>query len=297
WGMVGSGRRAPTTGAERIPGADPSRVRRSHSQRARPARQIGCRVREPLDPEARRAGDVLNAAHRGVAQLRAEPCDSPPRSAERVSPAERHPGAAHLRTISRRRVTCVRHMIRSMDSFSPRPVLSSGHLMTLYGWGNPRYFPRLPSPTIRYFDVEARARVLAHCHWQPQAWERPAILLLHGLKASSDAHYMRGIADKAFARGISVIRLNQRNCGGTEHLSEGLFHSGLTADARHVIDELVSVDGLSSIAVAGYSLGGNLALKLAAEYASQPPRALCAVAAVSPIIEIGECVRSLERRE
>ena len=74
--------------------------------------------------------------------------------------------------------------------------------MTLYGWGNPRYFPRLPPPSVRYFDVDSDARVLAHCHWQARRWERPALLLLHGLNASSDAHYMRGIATKAFAREI-----------------------------------------------------------------------------------------------
>ena len=143
--------------------------------------------------------------------------------------------------------------------------------MTLYGWGNPRYFPRLPPPTPRFFDVEPEARVLAHCHWQAQPWEHPTIIALHGLNGSSDAHYMRGIAAKAFARGMNVVRLNQRNCGGTEHLSAGLFHSGLTADARHVIEELMAVDGLPSIAVAGYSLGGNLALKLAGEYGHAPP--------------------------
>jgi predicted alpha/beta-fold hydrolase len=140
-------------------------------------------------------------------------------------------------------------------------------------------------------------RVLAHCHWQHRRWERPTLILLHGLNASSDAHYMKGTASKAFAGGLNVVRLNQRNCGRTEHLSPGLFHSGLTADARHVIDELVRVDGLGSIAVAGYSLGGNLALKLAGEYGDCAPRALIAVAAVSPIIEIGECVHALERRE
>ncbi len=42
---------------------------------------------------------------------------------------------------------------------------------------------------------------------------------------------MRGMADKAFAAGFNVIRLNQRNCGGTEHLAAGLYHSGLTHDA------------------------------------------------------------------
>src|SRR5207253_1634740 len=57
------------------------------------------------------------------------------------------------------------------------------------------------------------------------------------------------------------------------------------------------IDGLTAVAVAGYSLGGNVALKLAAEYGHHAPRELVAVAAVSPIIEIAECVRALERRD
>jgi hypothetical protein len=167
--------------------------------------------------------------------------------------------------------------------------------MTMYSWGNPRYFPRLPTPIRRYFDVDHDARVAADCHWQTEPWKHATILALHGLNGSSDAHYMKGIASKAFLRGMNVVRLNQRNCGDTEHLSAGLFHSGLTHDARQVIEELTHVDGLPSIAVAGYSLGGNLALKLAAEYGDQAPRQLLGVAAVSPIIEIGECVKALER--
>lgn len=168
--------------------------------------------------------------------------------------------------------------------------------MTLYGWGKRRQFPRLPAPTVRYFDVAPDARVLAHCHWHPHPADRLTLILLHGLNGSSQVHYMRGIADKAFARGMNVIRLNQRNCGGTEHLSTGLFHSGLTADAKHLIDELTTVDGISRIALAGYSLGGNLALKLAGEYGDTPPAALVAVAAVSPILEISQCVHALERK-
>jgi predicted alpha/beta-fold hydrolase len=169
--------------------------------------------------------------------------------------------------------------------------------MTLYGWGNPRYFPHLPRATKRFFDVAPRTRVVADCHWQPERWRRPTLILLHGLNGSSDAHYMRGIAAKAFARGMNVVRLNQRNCGNTERLSEGLFHSGLTADAAHVIHELTTLDRLPALAVAGYSLGGNLALKLAGEYGRHAPRQLVGVAAVSPIIEIGECTRALERPE
>jgi predicted alpha/beta-fold hydrolase len=182
-----------------------------------------------------------------------------------------------------------------VDSFVPRSSLRSGHKMTLFGWGNPRYFPALPPAVPRYFDVDRDTRILAHCHWQPEPWLRPALIMLHGLNGSSGAHYMRGIAGKALARGMNVVLLNQRNCGGTEHLAPGLFHSGLTHDAKFVIDELATVDGISAVAVAGYSLGGNLALKLAGDFGDAPPPTLRAVAAVSPILEIGECVRALER--
>src|SRR6266516_4537196 len=124
---------------------------------------------------------------------------------------------------------------RPCDKFVPRPSLRNGHWMTLFSWGNPRYFPGLPPSTRRYFDVAPDTRVVADCHWHPNRWERPTLLALHGLNGSSDAHYMKGIAAKAFARGMNVVRLNQRNCGDTEHLSVGLFHSGLTADPRRVL--------------------------------------------------------------
>jgi predicted alpha/beta-fold hydrolase len=168
--------------------------------------------------------------------------------------------------------------------------------MTIYAWARPRRFPHLPSPASRYFDVAEDARVLAHCHWHAQPRQAPTLLCLHGLEGSSTAHYMCGLADKAFAAGFNVVLLNQRNCGGTEELSAGLYHSGLTSDPRRVIEELRTVDRLPAIVVAGYSLGGNLALKLAGEYGASAPRELLGVAAVSPIIEVAECVRALERR-
>jgi predicted alpha/beta-fold hydrolase len=169
--------------------------------------------------------------------------------------------------------------------------------MTIYAWARPRRFPELPEAERRYFDVAADARVMARCHWQPGAAAKPALLLLHGLEGSSDTHYMRGIAAKAWVRGFNVIRLNQRNCGGTEHLSRGLYHSGLTADPLFVIRELLERDGLTSIAVAGYSLGGNLALKLAGELGGDAPPALKAICAVSPVLELEVCVRAIERRQ
>src|SRR5215204_476540 len=150
-----------------------------------------------------------------------------------------------------------------MSDYTPRWIRGGGHWMTIFCWGRARSFPCLPDPEERLFDVAVDTRVLAHCHWQPRRSDRPLLILLHGLEGSSAAHYMRGIADKAFARGFNVIRLNQRNCGGTEHLAAGLYHSGLTHDADVVVREAVAQDGISQIVIAGYSLGGNLALKLA----------------------------------
>jgi hypothetical protein len=169
--------------------------------------------------------------------------------------------------------------------------------MTIYAWGRRRHFPRLPPPSERFFAVASETQVLAHCHWQADRSRHPALLALHGLEGSSQAHYMRGIADKAFAAGFNVILLNQRNCGGTERLAAGLYHSGLTADADHVIREIAAVDGVRHIVVAGYSLGGNLALKLAGDYGDAPPPQLCAVCAISPVMELEACVCALERRQ
>ena len=107
---------------------------------------------------------------------------------------------------------------------------------------------------------------------------------------------MGGMADKAWARGWNVVRLNQRNCGHTEHLSRGLYHSGLTHDALVVMRELIERDGVRSIAIAGYSLGGNLALKLAGELGESAPAELASVCAVSPTMDLARCVDALERR-
>jgi uncharacterized protein len=184
-----------------------------------------------------------------------------------------------------------------MRDFDPPRWLRGGHRMTVYAWARRRSLPQLPAPADRLFEIDAATRVLARCHWQREPRAHPTLVALHGLEGSSDAHYMRGIADKAFRRGFNVIRLNQRNCGGTEHLAEGLYHSGLTSDVRAVLDELAAADGLPSLVVSGYSLGGNLALGLAGGYGNAPPRWLHAVCAVSPTLELGACMDLLERPE
>tara|TARA_Y100000588_G_scaffold118133_1_gene129281 strand:- start:931 stop:1896 length:966 start_codon:yes stop_codon:yes gene_type:complete len=168
--------------------------------------------------------------------------------------------------------------------------------MTLFTWGRVRHFPRLPTPVERYFDVAADARVKAHCYWQEEPRAHLTLLALHGLEGSSEAHYMRGLADKAYAAGFNAVLLNQRNCGGTEALSSGLYHSGLSDDPSAVLEELTALDRLPAFAVVGYSLGGNVGLRLAGSYGPTPPPELRAVIAISPTMDLAACVDALERR-
>ena len=167
--------------------------------------------------------------------------------------------------------------------------------MTLAGRFWPRSLDRLSAPVERYFEVEPGIRLLAHCHWQPQPVGRPAIVIVHGLEGSSDSRYVLGTAEKAWVAGFNVVRMNQRNCGGTEALAPTLYNSGLSGDYRAVVRELAEVDGLREVFLAGFSMGGNLVLKAAGELGSQtqPQPAFAGVAAVCPALDLAACVDAI----
>lgn len=155
----------------------------------------------------------------------------------------------------------------------------------------------LPRAEERCFQVDADSKLLGHCHWQEgQDRAAPVLVLVHGLEGSSASNYMLGMGEKAWQRGFHVIRLNQRNCGGTERLTPTLYNSGMSSDYRAVFDELSSGDGFSRIFFAGYSMGGNLVTKMAGEFGDAVPAALGGVVAVCPAINLGACADELERR-
>jgi predicted alpha/beta-fold hydrolase len=161
----------------------------------------------------------------------------------------------------------------------------------------PRRFA-LPRAEDRLFRVDPWSQLLAHCHWQPgKRSDSPAIVLVHGLEGSSDSGYVRGIGEKAFVRGHHVVRLNQRNCGGTEKLTPTLYNSGMSADYRAVLEELVSVDGCRKIFFVGYSMGGNLVMKMTGEFGGTAPAELRGVCAVCPAMDLAACADALERRD
>ncbi len=121
------------------------------------------------------------------------------------------------------------------------------------------------------------------------------VVIVHGLEGSSDSNYARGIAEAAFLRGYHAIRLNQRNCGGSEALTPTLYNSGMSSDYRAVCEELFNSDGLQQIFFVGYSMGGNLVLKMGGEYGHAFPAALRGICAVCPALDLAACADALER--
>ncbi len=156
-----------------------------------------------------------------------------------------------------------------------------------------RKFPHLPKSDARFFELEQGTQVLGECHWQGNRKTHPTLVLLHGLEGSSESAYMLGTAEKAFVSGFNVIRLNQRNCGGTEKLTPTLYHSGLSGDMGGVLLELIKGDGLSKIFAAGFSMGGNLVLKMAGEFGDAVPRELRAIVAIAPALDLAACADAL----
>ena len=113
-------------------------------------------------------------------------------------------------------------------------------------------------PGERLVEVEPGVKILCQCHWQNDRKSPLTLVVVHGLEGSSRSGYMLGLAERAFSAGWNAVRLNQRNCGGTESLTPTLYNSGLSGDYRAVLFELIERDSLPEIFFAGYSMGGNL---------------------------------------
>ena len=176
-----------------------------------------------------------------------------------------------------------------MKAFKPHPLLRNPHAQTFAATFWPRRFPCLPRSVPRDFETEPGTRIRGACHWQTAPRERPTLVLVHGLEGSCESGYMLGLAERAFSAGWNAVRLNQRNCGGTESLTPTLHNSGLSGDYRAVLFELIERDTLPRIFCAGYSMGGNLVLKMAGEFTGAAPRQLAGVAAVCPCIDLAKC--------
>jgi hypothetical protein len=188
-------------------------------------------------------------------------------------------------------------MPAEIPKFEPHAWLRSGHLQTMAAAFLLRKFA-LPAAQERLFRVDDETQLKGMCHWQPRKRpDVPVIVIVHGLEGSCDSNYAIGIADKAYQRGFHAVRMNQRNCGGTELLTPTLYNSGMSGDYRAVLMELIEKDGFEQVFFAGYSMGGNLVAKMAGEFGGSPPKQLRGVAVVCPALNLSSCADALEKPE
>jgi predicted alpha/beta-fold hydrolase len=170
------------------------------------------------------------------------------------------------------------------SSFRPHRWLRGGHMQTLAAFFLPRRI-ELPPAEKRLIEVESGIPVLCHCHWQNDR-STLTLIVVHGLEGSSESQYMMGIARNGLAAGMNVVRMNQRNCGGMDHCAPTLYNSSRSADMAAVARHLVEHDRISGFVLVGYSMGGNLVLKLAGEWGREGPAEFRGVAAVCPAINL-----------
>jgi predicted alpha/beta-fold hydrolase len=168
------------------------------------------------------------------------------------------------------------------------PLFKNPHVETIAG----RYWPRPPG--ARRFPVERKlyrtepdVQVLVETQ-RPAHAPRGGIVLVHGLESSANAAYMRSMAARAVDAGYTAHRLNLRTCGGTEHLAKTVYHGGLTSDLLAVLRALAA-EGRAPVWLVGFSLGGNLAAKLAGELGGDARALIAGVCAVSAAIDLEAC--------
>jgi uncharacterized protein len=179
-------------------------------------------------------------------------------------------------------------------TFRPRPfepLFRNPHLETIAAHFWPRPDPDLVLPPERRFvRTEPEVEVLVES-------QRPAehlghVVLIHGLEGSGKAGYMRSMSAAALAAGYAVHRFHMRSCGGTESRCNTLYHAGLTSDLLAFLRQLAAPAYL-----VGFSLGGNVALKLAGELGESAAGLIHGVCAVSTALDLAACARRIHQRD
>ena len=177
----------------------------------------------------------------------------------------------------------------NLDPTPFEPLFRNPHLETIAAHYWPRPNAESAFPTERHFiRTEPEVEVLV----ESQRPAEPAgdIVLVHGLEGSGNAGYMRSMSAAALKAGFAVHRFHMRSCGGTHRRSKTLYHAGLTTDLRFFLNQL----GRPAFVV-GYSLGGNVALKLAGELGASAAPLIAGVIAVSTALDLAACARRIHQ--
>jgi len=169
-------------------------------------------------------------------------------------------------------------------------------LLTIAGnfWRRDIDETRFPTRVVIY-PTQPGTRVLVHEN-RPDGTALGEVFLHHGLEGSSRSGYMLSMAQCLLESGFAVHRINMRSCGGTEHLTDTLYYSGLTEDVSCLLERF-RAGGRGPCFLVGFSLGGNVSLKLAGELGQSARVLLAGVCAVSTPIDLHACVRRLDSGE
>jgi predicted alpha/beta-fold hydrolase len=176
------------------------------------------------------------------------------------------------------------------------PLLRSPHLQTIAShlWKRPDAAGEFPVER-RVYRTEPDVQVLV-CSQRPRGEARGEVFMVHGLEGSGEAGYIRSLSTAALRAGFAAHRFHMRTCGGTEHLCQTLYHAGLTSDLLAVLREFRGA-GRAPAFLVGFSLGGNVVLKLAGEMGEAAREYVQGVCTVSAPLDLAACARRIGERD
>lgn len=181
---------------------------------------------------------------------------------------------------------------RDID-FRPHPLFPTGHLQTLAGVFLPQ--GRLHELARQHSVVLADGDQIILHEDCPPAWSAGGrtALLIHGLAGCHTSPYMQRIARKLNQHGVRTFRMDLRGCGAGAGLARMPYHSGRSEDALAALEKIAELCPGSPATLIGFSLGGNITLKLLGESAESLPPQLDRAVAVCPPVDLLTCVKSL----
>ncbi|MBM3192396.1 MAG: alpha/beta fold hydrolase [Chlamydiae bacterium] len=173
--------------------------------------------------------------------------------------------------------------------FKPLLFCSGCHVQTILG--SLTSFHKAPK-SVRQLVVLPDKDCLTMEVCTPKGWKMtdPTVVMLHGLCGSHKSNYLQRLVKKFYKRGYRTVRLNLRGCGSARGLSRFLYHCGSGEDVIHALKELKKQTPDSPITLMGFSLGGNIVLKLAGDLGEAAKGLLTQVLAVNPPADLKESV-------